>query len=464
MRAALYLRQSVDLEDTGLAIARQRKDCLELCAARGWPTPTEYTDNNISATNRAKPRPAYRRMLDDIRAGKIDAVIAWDLDRLYRQPIELEELIDLADEHRLRLATVSGDADLSTDAGRLFARIKGAAARGEMERKSARQRNAAKQRAEMGLPWGPRRPFGYQADRVTINPTEADLLRHAYADFLSGKPLAAIARDWNDAKITTTTGKPWTGVALHQLMRNPRNAALRAYHHRRDGKPARMEIVGPAAWDPIVDEGTWRAAVARFTDPARRTGGGSNSPRYLLTGIARCGVCDDGTTVRKGQRPKDKVAFYMCPKSHLSRTAEYVENVVIAHVITRLQRADARELLVDDDREDINELRAQADELRSRMNTLAVEFADGELSATQLRAANDRIKARLQVVESQMAHFDRAPLLTELITATDTYATWKMLPLHRQRAVIDALCTVTIERSPKGPRFDPSSVRVEWRR
>ena len=67
----------------------------------------------------ARCRPQYQRMLADIRDGKIDALVAWDLDRLYRLPRELEDLIDLADEHRLALATVTGDVDLSTDNGRL---------------------------------------------------------------------------------------------------------------------------------------------------------------------------------------------------------------------------------------------------------------------------------------------------------------------------------------------------------
>lgn len=58
-------------------------------------------------------------MLADIRAGLVDAVVVWDLDRLHRRPIELEEFINLADEKHLALATVTGECDLSTHNGRL---------------------------------------------------------------------------------------------------------------------------------------------------------------------------------------------------------------------------------------------------------------------------------------------------------------------------------------------------------
>ncbi|EUA04249.1 resolvase, N terminal domain protein [Mycobacterium kansasii 824] len=99
---------------------------MRLCKQRKW-TPIEYVDNDVGASN-GKRRPAYEKMLADITDGQIGAVVAWDLDRLHRRPIELERFMDLADTRKLALATVSGDVDLSTAQGRLTARLKGAVA------------------------------------------------------------------------------------------------------------------------------------------------------------------------------------------------------------------------------------------------------------------------------------------------------------------------------------------------
>src|SRR6476469_7605504 len=112
MDAAVYLRISSDPSGQALGVSRQREDCVALCAAKGWE-PVEYVDNDVSASSGRK-RAAYERMLADIRDGRIGAVVAWDLDRLHRRPIELEAFMALADEKRLALATVSGDIDLST--------------------------------------------------------------------------------------------------------------------------------------------------------------------------------------------------------------------------------------------------------------------------------------------------------------------------------------------------------------
>src|SRR5690349_18353658 len=117
-RAFVYLRQSLDRTGSGAAVERQREDCLKLCAERGWEVAQVFVDNDVSASSR-KPRPEYGRMLEAVEVGGAEVVVAWHVDRLTRRLTELEELIDLAQRTGLRIATVTGDVDLSTDAGRL---------------------------------------------------------------------------------------------------------------------------------------------------------------------------------------------------------------------------------------------------------------------------------------------------------------------------------------------------------
>jgi DNA invertase Pin-like site-specific DNA recombinase len=210
MTTAIYLRQSYAPNGDILAVSRQREDVARLCRERGWLDTIEYQDNDFSATN-GKTRPKYQRMLTDIPDGKISAVAVWDLDRLYRQPRELEDLIDLADAKGLLLATVTGDADLSTDNGRLYARIKGAVGKSEIERKAARQKRAARQKADSGEPqW--KHAFGYvvgehkpeclpgcKSHHHQLDPVTAPLVKQAYAAILAGSSLNDICRLFNDA-------------------------------------------------------------------------------------------------------------------------------------------------------------------------------------------------------------------------------------------------------------------------
>jgi DNA invertase Pin-like site-specific DNA recombinase len=457
MHAGVYLRQSRDTNGTGLAVARQREDCLKLCRERGWEH-TEYVDNDISAYS-GKRRPAYEQMLTDIEAGNLDAVVAWDLDRLHRRPVELEQFMELADRHRIALATFSGDTDLSTDNGRLFARIKGAVARAEGERKSARQKRAALQKAELGQPSGGPRAFGYERDGVTVRETEAEALRQAYASLLAGRSLVGLGRDLNAAGfLTARLGKPFNHSSVRAVLVNARNAGLRSY---------RGEIVGPAAWPAIVDEDSWRAAHALLTDSSRRTNR-TTARIWLLGGLALCGVCDDGTQMKvtyRGERTRDGtlVRSYKCRKfTHLTREASWVDWRVSERVIARLSRDDARDLLIDEQLPDLGELRRESDTLRLRLEQLAENFADGTLTAAQLKAGTERLRSRLAEIDAKMVHIDRAPLLADLVAAKDVRAVWENLRLDRQRAIIDALYTVIVMKRPVG-RGAPSldSVRME---
>lgn len=450
MRAGIYLRQSVDRHGDELAVSRQREDCRKLCTDRGWLIVDEFTDNDTSATRGVRPQ--YARMLDAIRAGHLDAVVSWDLDRLHRRPAELEEFITLADEHRIALATVGGDADLSTDSGRLFARIKGAVARAEIERKATRQKRAGLQRAQNGLPWGPRRPFGYEPGGMDLNELEATLIRTAYADLIAGGSLRGIAAGWSATGVLTSTGATWRAEQVHQMLRNPRYAGLRSYGRG-------QEIVGPAAWPSIVDEATWRTAHAILTDPSRRVGV-SRGRLYLLTGIVLCGRC--GRPMGSGRATSTGARTYVCRKSmHLSRAGEPVDLMVREVVVNRLSSPDALDLLANEDRPDTVALHAEAVALRRRLDDVATEFADGALTASQLRTITKRVRARLDEAESQMISASRAPVLGSLIGRDDVGERFDALDLDKRRAVVDALVSVAILPAGRGRGFKTATVIIE---
>lgn len=443
----------MDREGTGLAVARQREDCLKLCAARGWE-PVEYVDNDTSATS-IKPRKAYQQMLADVADGKVDAVVAWDLDRLHRRPVELESFIDLADRRRLALATVGGDADLSTDNGRLFARIKGAVARGEIERKSARQKRANLQRAELGKPPpGGKRAVGYEPRGMEIRESEAALIRDGYRHLLGGASLRGIAAQWNAAGFTTATGGAWRPDAVRYALRNPRNAAIVVHQG---------EQIGAGSWPPIVPEHTYRAAVALLDDPTRRTTP-STARKYLLAGLARC-QC--GAPVITGRTQHGK-RTYRCGRTrgHLSRAAQPVDEMVAALVVTRLSQPDAADLLiVREDGPDVGALREEATALRTRLGELADLFADGEITKAQFARGTERTRHALQTAEDRLTDAGRLSVLGELVAVGDVQAVWDGLDLDRRRAVIDALMVLTLHPPGRGARtFRPESVEITWRK
>ncbi|CAN5887920.1 recombinase family protein [soil metagenome] len=452
MRAAVYLRQSEDRDDTKLAVDRQREDCLKLVESKGWD-PVEYLDNATSASKGV--REAYQQMLADIRENRIDAVVAWDLDRLHRQPIELEEFIQLAEQKRLALATVGGEADLSTDGGRLFARIKGAVARSEIERKSARQRRQARQQAENGGGWGGRRAFGYTQPDNAIRPDEAKLIRKAYGAILAGASLYSVAAQWNEAGATTTVGKEWSGSTVGQLLKNPRYKGRRAY---------KGEEIADAKWDAIVKPDVWQSVYGILTDPSRRRGGGTRS--RLLTGILECGQC--GAPMGSGKANTDGAAIYVCKKCHrLSRRLEPIDTLVTKLVVAYLSRPDSLKVLTVDDGQDAKQLMETERALLAQQEQLAADRYDPDVSLTaaQYKAANDRLTARLADVRKGMRDSHRVRVFDGLENAVAKGAVrewWDGLGLDRQRAIIPILLHVKLKPMGRGRPFDRSHLDLQW--
>lgn len=294
-RAAIYCRISQDRAGAGLGVARQEADCRALIERRGWDVVDVYSDNDVSAYS-GSPRPAWQRLLGDIEAGTVDAIVCWHVDRLTRSPRELEDVIDLADRRGIELATVTGEIDLATPTGRLIARMLGAAARHEAEHKAERQKRQRRQNAEAGkVSGGGMRPYGYAEDRITVIDEEAEVIREAARRVLAGESLASVCKDFQRRDVKTPSGRHWVPTTLRRLLASARISGRREHTPRssfQTTRPLLGEIVADAVWPAIispVDSDRLRALLSDSIRDYRRQA--ATGRTYLLSGILRCGRC-----------------------------------------------------------------------------------------------------------------------------------------------------------------------------
>lgn len=277
-RAAVYLRISRDPRADGLAVERQREDCRRIAAERGWEVIAEYADT-LSASRRDIDRPEYERMRRDFNAGRFDALICWDLDRLTRQPRQLEDWIDAAAERGLAVVTANGEADLSTDGGRMYARIKASVARSEVERKAVRQRRANDQRTEQGKPHATHRVFGWEPDGITLRQEEAEIVAEMHDRILRGESIRSIVRWLQETDVPTPRGRGWDHAKVRRALLRERNAGILIRH----GVEQPNSLIEPA-----VSRETWEAVRGILTDSARDTTKGRRSDRWWLAGVLEC--------------------------------------------------------------------------------------------------------------------------------------------------------------------------------
>jgi site-specific DNA recombinase len=457
-RAAIYCRISRDRTGAGLGVERQEADARALAERLGLEVAALYVDNDISASGR-KPRPEYLRMLDDIRAGRIAAVIAWHTDRLHRSPVELETYISTCETHAVLTHTVqAGPIDLATPSGQLVARQLGAVARYEVDNGAKRQQRKKLETAAAGQFSGGRRPFGYEPDGVTVREPEAKVIAEVTDAILVGSSLRAQVARLNAAGATTSTGKSWTATELRRVLIRPRNAGLRQH---------RGEVVGKALWPAVVPEEKWRAVVSILTDPGRRTSF-SAARRWLLSNLATCGVCGGKLRAVMLRGTRGSVPSYACVAGKcVGRNAAELERLVVGVIIQRLKRADAIDLLRPAAPEiDVAGLRSEEAALRQRLDDLADDLdLDERTLARRTRALNDRVSA----IADTLAEAGRGNVLAGVVDAPDVDAAWERLDLDRKRAIIAFFADVVVHRTGKGrPKgwkpgqsyFDPTTVDV----
>jgi DNA invertase Pin-like site-specific DNA recombinase len=457
MKAAIYLRISLDRLGEGLGVERQREDARALAVRRGWPF-REFVDNDISATS-GKHRPGYAALMAAVKAGEVDCIVVFHTSRLWRNRRERAEGIEVLRQACVSLVPVKGpELDMTSAYGRGMAGMIGEFDTMEVEIKAERQRREAQQRAERGRPSGGRRPFGYTVDGLSVVPEEAEALRRAFQMLLAGRSLSGIAHDLNASGFTTTAGGPWRHNSVRNTLVNLRYAGIRTLH----GKE-----VAKGVWPAIVAEETVRAAAMLLAEPERRTNHVGNARRWLGTRFYRCGRCESLVVATYRERYADGRArrVYRCPSCFLSRLADPVDAWVRQVIEKRLGRPDVSDLLLPDDDPGVDDLRTRAVSLRTRRDNAVKMWARGVLDDRELETAKREITEELAEVEVKLAEAGRENALAPILGAEDPVAEWRRLEgkVDQEQAVIEALTRVWLLPPPLGRhRFDPDTVRLDW--
>lgn len=466
--ALIYSRISSDPEGRAVGVERQEADCHQLAAKHGYTVAGVYRDNDVSASTKStKKRAGFDQMGERVRQGDVAAVLAYSNSRLTRRPREFEDLIDLHHETGVLFRTVvSGDDDLSTADGRMVARIKAGVDAAEAERTSERVVRAKADMLTRGVYCGGPRPFGYDADGMTIREDEAALIRSAAERVLDGSGLYTLAREWNESGIFTPKGNPWRNESLRKVLLRPRTAGL----SNAPGGPVE------AAWPAILDIERWEAVRAILLAPSRRTNQLGGEARWLLTGIAVCGLDDCGATMRHGRTKA--IPHYRCSaRSCTSRRQDLTDDLVRATIARRLQEPDAADLLVKhvdpEAAKEASRLRRTISELEARLEGLA---SNTDLSERMLAKRASALESELEQAQKRLDAANVATMaggpLTSLAGHRDPAQAFLDADLLTQREVVRTLVTVTfLPGAPKGrpkgwtpgsPYFDPETVRIEW--
>jgi site-specific DNA recombinase len=507
------------------SLAAKEKLLRDFAARLGWDVARVETENDVNGGGKLRPasaykrqrvkkangewaatpdgrpvwrtlRPSFRRVLGDIDAGRAGAVVAEDLDRTFRDPVDAEDFIDTMQASGANARSLSGSLTFTnggTDGEITMARVMVAMAWKSSRDTARRVAQSRQRRAEAGRSGGGRRPFGFrQVDgELMVDEAEAREIRLWAAAVLAspvshkdrsdphrpddGQSLKAIARMMRERDFPTVTGCPWHPETVRDILVRPMTGGVSARDVTPHGiKFTEIPVESPPAWmtDPILPRETWEAVRDRLLDPGRKTTTG-NAVRWLGSGIYRCGYvvsCVVATreevrcnAVLRVSGSGNRTPRYVCPEfSHVGRDARALDTHVGGAVCARLSEPDAEGLLRPPPRAgiDANAVRREIRQLQDRGATQARLHAAGTLTDADLAAGAAYRKERMAALNGMLAATTEADMLAEFRDRPDVIDVWLALPLSRKRGVLSALMTVTVLPAGRGRGFDPAGVRL----
>jgi site-specific DNA recombinase len=466
LRAGIYRRISSDDEHDSLGVERQLPPCTKLAEEKGAEVVRVFTDNDISAS-KGKRRPEYLEMLQWVREGKLDILIAHAAARFTRTPRESLDLLDLVNEYGIQLATVTGQYDLATAEGRYRWRDAANRAAQEAEEIAERVRLKHAELRENGKFHGGQRGFGHQhvpimvgnrvRYRVELEEAEAAHLRAAARRVLRGGAISAIVKEWNSptSRVRRPKGRLWDTPKLRELLTSPRIAGL-----RENGG----ELV-EADWPAIIARDEWEQLRAILAD--KPTQKGPKEPRaYLGSGTYICDLCG---TPMLGQA-RLGIPAYACRRERggcgrLHRMAKPLDDYLRDEVLDKLASPTFRARLeviygaADDDV--AAELVAKRDGALARLKQLRDLAGDPtvEFDLDDFTAAKRNLGRVINEATAKLAELPASNVLADLPeTAELLHALWERAPLDRRRALVRlAVDTVVVKAPGGGKRFRPGA-------
>lgn len=412
IRCAIYTRKSTDegLGQEFNSLDAQREACSAYITSQrheGWSlVPESYDDGGFSGGN--MDRPGLKQLLDDVRAGKVDVIVVYKVDRLTRSLADFAKIVETLDAANASFVSVTQSFNTTTSMGRLTLNVLLSFAQFEREVTSERIRDKIAASKKKGMWMGGNVPLGYDVkDRhLVVNEAEAETVRYVMRRYLSAGSVRALLEQMHAEGIVTKASKSRGGVAfgrgsLGHLLQNP--LYLGEVHFKGE--------VYVGQHQPIVDRELWDAVQAELASGAVDAKHGRRAAQpSLLSGLLwdpNGGRMSPSHAVKNGQRYRyyTTLADHQIQGAAFRFSAPLIEQAVTTQLADWLRSSrcigvgDADQVALDRDR-----VLSQADALREatpqQIRAIIVEHVDriemGEQILTiRLRGSDEVLTASI---------------------------------------------------------------------
>ncbi|WP_341816332.1 recombinase family protein [Wolbachia endosymbiont (group A) of Nomada goodeniana] len=343
VRCAIYTRKSNEdgLEQKFNSLDAQRVACEKYIKSReGWVVLAKrYDDGGYSGKN--LERPAIKELFEDVKAGEVDCVVVYTLDRLSRETKDSIEVTSFFRRHRVNFVAVTQIFDNNTPMGKFVQTVLSGAAQLEREMIVERVKNKIATSKEQGLWMGGTLPLGYDVKdkELIINEKEAKTVKHIFERYLELKSMAELARELNREGYRTKRFEAKSGkvhgeeifkkATVRRIITNPiYTGKIRHYEKQYEGKH-----------EAIIEEEKWQKAQELIKNQPYQ---GKKYEEALLKGIIKCKSCDVNMTLTYAKKENKRYRYYICNNHLRGKDCGSVNRTVVAGEVEKevMKRAE----------------------------------------------------------------------------------------------------------------------------
>ena len=301
--AGIYIRVSTfDQAREGFSLREQEERLKEFCKFKRYNIYKVYQDAGISAKN--DKRPAYQEMIEDVKKGNINVIVALKLDRLTRSVYDIEKLMKFVNDYECDIDCMADESNTTTSNGRMVMRIMTSVSQNEIEKCSERTKFGMAGAIKNGhIPNRTGLGFKRENKKLVPDPLTKDIIVRIFDLYLEGKSHQAIANIYNKEKVLGKTN--WYDSTIQKILSNELYKGDYV-----NGKRTKHPTYYKNVIEPIVSKEKWESCQYQKLRNARHY---ERTATYLFTNKLKCSKCGNflgghATTKTNGK----KYYYYKC--------------------------------------------------------------------------------------------------------------------------------------------------------
>ena len=301
--AGIYIRVSTfDQAREGFSLREQEERLKEFCKFKRYNIYKVYQDAGISTKN--DKRPAYQEMIEDVKKGNINVIVALKLDRLTRSVYDIEKLMKFVNDYECDIDCMADESNTTTSNGRMVMRIMTSVSQNEIEKCSERTKFGMAGAIKNGhIPNRTGLGFKRENKKLVPDPLTKDIIVRIFDLYLEGKSHQAIANIYNKEKVLGKTN--WYDSTIQKILSNELYKGDYV-----NGKRTKHPTYYENVIEPIVSKEKWESCQYQKLRNARHY---ERTATYLFTNKLKCSKCGNflgghATTKTNGK----KYYYYKC--------------------------------------------------------------------------------------------------------------------------------------------------------